>query len=117
MANPKDNVYLENMISIRDFAMFIFGSKNDEKRLTNAGPWRIASTVVNPVSNTYLMLDSMYTVSIQSQREIHSFPTDLPPEFAQFGITRFAANLFDAPAPVKHFFCDANKVYSIHLLL
>ncbi|GMS84329.1 hypothetical protein PENTCL1PPCAC_6504, partial [Pristionchus entomophagus] len=92
--NPKDNVYLENLISIRDLAMFIFGSKNDERRLMKAGPWRIASTVVNP-------------------RDVHSFSTDITRDFSQLGITRFAANLFNAPPPLKHFFCEANQLHRV----
>ncbi|GMR36561.1 hypothetical protein PMAYCL1PPCAC_06756 [Pristionchus mayeri] len=92
--NAKDNLFLENLISMRDFAMFIFGSKDDEKRLMRAGQWRIASTVVD-------------------SREMRTFPTDIPAELAQFGIDRFAADLFDGPAPIKHFFCEANALHRV----
>ncbi|GMT14394.1 hypothetical protein PFISCL1PPCAC_5691, partial [Pristionchus fissidentatus] len=92
--NPKDNIYLENLIANRDYAMFIFGSKNDERRLMRAGQWRIASTVVQP-------------------RDARDFSTDLPREFSQFGITRFAADLFEAPRELKHFFCEASNLHRV----
>ncbi|KAF8363481.1 smc-5 [Pristionchus pacificus] len=94
LVNQSDAMYLENLISARDFAMFIFGSKNDERKLMKAGQWRIASTVVHP-------------------REIRDFSTALPSDFAQHGITRMAADLFTAPPPLFHFFCEANQLHRV----
>ena len=48
LKNAEDAKYLENIIAHRDYLMFIFGSKDDEHRLTGASfPWKINSTVLS----------------------------------------------------------------------
>ncbi|VDD90712.1 unnamed protein product [Enterobius vermicularis] len=86
--------YLENLIASRDYLVFIFGSREDEMRLTNSSfPWKISSTVLT-----------------QEKIEENKVEKGLPDWLRKYGFHHMVSDLYDAPPPVKAYL---NRLFSL----